>query len=92
MTRDEEHAYAAIDYHQNKNREAHQLVTGNLRFVVNRLWEYVHCVKLLDLIQDGNMGLVKAVQNLILTKVRLTTRRLVSRSYIQKRFCEITVS
>src|SRR6185437_11824680 len=58
----------------------------NLRFVVKIAFEYVHYrVKLLDLIQEGNMGLVKAVQEFDPYKdVRLTTYAVWwIRSYIQ---------
>ena len=42
---------------------AHQLVVGNLRFVVKIAHEYRHYgMKTLDLIQEGNMGLMMAVK------------------------------
>ena len=63
LTREEEHELALV-YHKTQDRDAlHRLVTGNLRFVIKIAYEYVHYrIKLLDLIQEGNMGLVKAVK------------------------------
>jgi len=75
LSREEEHALA-VQYHEHKDREALQkLVTSNLRFVVKIAYEYIHYrMKLLDLIQEGNMGLLKAVQDFNPYKdVRLTT-------------------
>ncbi len=75
LTREEEYALA-VRFYENKDREAFQkLVTSNLRFVVKIAYEYVHYrLKLLDLIQEGNVGLVKAVQEFDPYKdVRLTT-------------------
>ncbi|RMD96797.1 MAG: sigma-70 family RNA polymerase sigma factor, partial [Deltaproteobacteria bacterium] len=41
----------------------HKLVTSNLRFVVKIAYEYRHFqCKLQDLIQEGNIGLMKAVR------------------------------
>ena len=41
----------------------HKLVTSNLRFVVKVAYEYrSYCIKMSDLIQEGNIGLMKAVQ------------------------------
>jgi len=42
---------------------AHRLVTSNLRFVVKVAYEYrSYGIKMSDLIQEGNIGLMKAVQ------------------------------
>jgi RNA polymerase sigma-32 factor len=42
---------------------AHRLVTANLRFVVKVAYEYrSYGIKMADLIQEGNIGLMKAVQ------------------------------
>src|SRR6266498_2339026 len=44
-------------------RSAHRLVTANLRFVVKVAYEYrSYGFKMSDLIQEGNIGLMKAVQ------------------------------
>jgi len=44
-------------------RVAHRLVTANLRFVVKVAYEYrSYSFKMSDLIQEGNIGLMKAVQ------------------------------
>ena len=87
LSRDEEQALAR-KYYETKDRAAlHSLVTANLRFVVKIAYEYVHYrIKLLDLIQEGNMGLVKAVQEFDPYKdVRLTTYAVWwIRSYIQE--------
>ncbi len=86
ITREEERKLA-LKYYETKDRAAlHSLVTANLRFVVKIAYEYVHYrIKLLDLIQEGNMGLVKAVQEFDPYKdVRLTTYAVWwIRSYIQ---------
>lgn len=86
LTREQEQDLAKR-YYEKGDREALQsLVTSNLRFVVKIAYEYVHYrIKLLDLIQEGNMGLVKAVQEFNPYKdVRLTTYAVWwIRSYIQ---------
>lgn len=83
----EEERELAIRFLETKDRDAFQkLVTSNLRFVVKIAYEYVHYrMKLLDLIQEGNMGLVKAVHEFNPYKdVRLTTYAVWwIRSYIQ---------
>jgi len=83
----EEEQKLAHRYRKTGDREALQaLITSNLRFVVKIAYEYVHYrMKLLDLIQEGNMGLVKAVQEFDPYKqVRLTTYAVWwIRSYIQ---------
>src|SRR5712692_9959050 len=44
-------------------RAAHKLVTSNLRFVVKVAYEYrSYGIKMSDLIQEGNIGLMRAVQ------------------------------
>lgn len=86
LTREEERELA-VKFYETKDRDAlHKLVTANLRFVVKIAFEYVHYrMKLLDLIQEGNTGLVKAVQEFDPYKeVRLTTYAVWwIRSYIQ---------
>ncbi|MFM8269820.1 MAG: RNA polymerase factor sigma-32, partial [Pseudomonadota bacterium] len=87
LTREEEHRLA-VKYYETKDREALQkLVTSNLRFVVKIAYEYLHYrIRLLDLIQEGNTGLLKAVQDFNPFKeVRLTTYAVWwIRSYIQE--------
>lgn len=86
LSRDEEKALA-LDFFKTQDREALQrLVTSNLRFVVKIAYEYVHYrMKLMDLIQEGNMGLVKAIKEFNPYKdVRITTYAVWwIRSYIQ---------
>ncbi|HTN70510.1 MAG TPA: RNA polymerase factor sigma-32 [Methylomirabilota bacterium] len=64
LSREEEHRLA-VEYKEYGNLEAaYQLVTGNLRLVVMIAREYQKSLKnLLDLIQEGNMGLMEAVKN-----------------------------
>jgi RNA polymerase sigma-32 factor len=64
LSREEEHQLA-VDYKQYGNVEAaYKLVTANLRLVVMIAREYQKAFKnLLDLIQEGNMGLMEAVKN-----------------------------
>ncbi len=86
LSREDEHDLAVKYYETGDRALLHQLVTSNLRFVVKIAFEYVHYrTKLLDLIQEGNMGLVKAVQEFNPYKnVRLTTYAVWwIRSYIQ---------
>jgi len=48
---------------QGDTRAAHRLVTANLRFVVKVSYEYrSYGFRMADLIQEGNIGLMKAVQ------------------------------
>src|SRR5262244_3206762 len=64
LSREEEHRLA-VEYKEYGNLEAaYKLVTGNLRLVVMIAREYQKAFKsLLDLIQEGNMGLMEAVRN-----------------------------
>src|SRR5919106_2123267 len=64
LSRDEEHRLA-VEYKEYGNVEAaYKLVTANLRLVVMIAREYQKAFKnLLDLIQEGNMGLMEAVKN-----------------------------
>jgi RNA polymerase sigma-32 factor len=64
LTREEEHRLA-VEYKEYGNVEAaYKLVTANLRLVVMIAREYQRAFKnLLDLIQEGNMGLMEAVKN-----------------------------
>lgn len=63
LTKEEEHELA-VRYHETGDREAAQkLVTSNLRFVVKIAMEYSKFgAKMIDLIQEGNMGLMQAVK------------------------------
>jgi RNA polymerase sigma-32 factor len=60
----EEEFKLAVRYKKNNDKEAaEKLVTSNLRFVVKIAHEYRNYgVKLLDLIQEGNVGLMHAVK------------------------------
>jgi RNA polymerase sigma-32 factor len=64
LSREEEHRLA-VEYKEYGNVEAaYKLVTANLRLVVMIAREYHKAFKtLLDLIQEGNMGLMEAVKN-----------------------------
>jgi RNA polymerase sigma-32 factor len=60
----EEEFQLAVKYRKNNDIEAAQkLITSNLRFVVKVAFEYKsYGVKLLDIIQEGNIGLMMAVK------------------------------
>lgn len=64
LSREEEHDLA-VEYKEYGNIEAaYKLVTANLKLVVMIAREYQKSFKnLLDLIQEGNMGLMEAVKN-----------------------------
>jgi RNA polymerase sigma-32 factor len=64
LTREEEHRLG-VEYKEYGNLEAaYKLVTANLRLVVMIAREYQKAFRnLLDLIQEGNMGLMEAVKN-----------------------------
>ncbi len=63
LTREEEHELA-VHYRDTGDPEAARaLVTANLRFVVKVAYQFHNYdIKLTDLIQEGNIGLMKAVQ------------------------------
>ena len=62
LTREEEQEYARRLVDHGDTDAARKLVTSNLRFVVKVAFEYRNYdVKLVDLIQEGNIGLMKAV-------------------------------
>jgi RNA polymerase sigma-32 factor len=63
LSRDEEHLLAA-HYHRTGDREtAYRLVTSNLKLVVKIAMIYHKVYRnLLDLIQEGNLGLIQAVK------------------------------
>ena len=60
----EEEQRLAIKFYEEKDLEAaHRLITANLRFVVKIAAEYRdYGMKMLDLIQEGNVGLMMAVR------------------------------
>ena len=60
----EEEFKLAVRYRKDNDIEAaHKLITSNLRFVVKVAFEYKsYGVKILDLIQEGNIGLMMAVK------------------------------
>jgi RNA polymerase sigma-32 factor len=60
----EEEYQLAVKFYEEKDLEAaHTLVTSNLRFVVKIAGEYrAYGMKMLDLIQEGNVGLMMAVR------------------------------
>src|SRR5437016_8476538 len=59
----EEEQRLARKYARGDLESGHRLVTANLRFVVKVSYEYrSYGIKMSDLIQEGNIGLMKAVQ------------------------------
>jgi RNA polymerase sigma-32 factor len=63
LTVEEEQRLAREFRKKGDTRAAHRLVTSNLRFVVKVAYEYrSYGFKMSDLIQEGNIGLMKAVQ------------------------------
>jgi len=63
LSKEEEFELARKLYHEKDESAAQKLVTSNLRFVVKIAGEYTKFgLKLLDLIQEGNMGLLIAVK------------------------------
>jgi RNA polymerase sigma-32 factor len=63
LTADEEFALAVRYQEQEDVEAAHKLITSNLRFVVKVSLEYRgYGLKLLDLIQEGNIGLMVALK------------------------------
>lgn len=60
----EEEKSLAVSFYEEKNIDAAQkLITSNLRFVVKICGEYrAYGMKMLDLIQEGNIGLMMAVR------------------------------
>ena len=63
LTPEEEFKLAARCRKYNDREAAEKLVTSNLRFVVKVAFEYkTYGIKLLDLIQEGNIGLMMAIK------------------------------
>ncbi|MCC6850593.1 MAG: RNA polymerase factor sigma-32 [Deltaproteobacteria bacterium] len=64
LSREEEHALAVRYRTEGDVEAAYKLVTGNLRLVVMIAREYQRSFRnLLDLVQEGNIGLMEAVKN-----------------------------
>jgi RNA polymerase sigma-32 factor len=63
LSADEEYDLAVKFYEEKDLTAAHTLITSNLRFVVKIAGEYrSYGMKMLDLIQEGNVGLMMAVR------------------------------
>jgi len=63
LTQEEEQALARRYRDHGDEEAARRLITANLRFVVKVSYEYrSYGIKMADLIQEGNIGLMKAVQ------------------------------
>jgi RNA polymerase sigma-32 factor len=63
LSEEDEHRYAVSFFEQKELTAAHTLITSNLRFVVKVAYEFRHYgLKMLDLIQEGNIGLMMAVR------------------------------
>lgn len=63
LTAEEEHELAVRFYRDKDLEAAHRLITSNLRFVVKVASEYrSYGMKMLDLVQEGNVGLMMAVR------------------------------
>ena len=64
LTREEETAIAKRYHREHNPADAYRLVTANLRLVVKIAFEFARASKnVLDLIQEGNVGLMEAVKN-----------------------------
>jgi RNA polymerase sigma-32 factor len=64
LSREEEHELAVHWHEEGDRRAAWRLVTANLRLVVMIAREYQRAFhNLLDLVQEGNVGLLEAVRN-----------------------------
>jgi RNA polymerase sigma-32 factor len=69
LTVEEEQRLARRYREQGDTRAAHLLITSNLRFVVKVAYEYrSYGLRMGDLIQEGNIGLMRAVQKFDPTK------------------------
>ncbi|MDO8643552.1 MAG: RNA polymerase factor sigma-32 [bacterium] len=63
LSKKEEFDLALLYQEKGEIAAAHKLVTSNLRFVVKIAYEYgSYGIRIADLIQEGNIGLMKAVQ------------------------------
>ena len=63
LSREEENELAKRWWHEKDRQAAYRLVVANLRFVVKIAFDYQRAYSnLLDLIQEGNLGLMQAVK------------------------------
>lgn len=63
LSEEDEHRHAVKFFEEKDLESAHALITSNLRFVVKVATEFRHYgLKILDLIQEGNIGLMLAVR------------------------------
>ncbi len=63
LSREEELEWAKIYFNTKNPEAAHKLVTSNLRFVIKMAMQYAHLeANVIDLIQEGNVGLMRAVK------------------------------
>lgn len=63
LSEEQEHATAVAFFEEKDLTAAHTLITSNLRFVVKIAYEFRHYgLKMLDMIQEGNIGLMMAVR------------------------------
>lgn len=63
LSEQEERRHAIAFFEEKDLTSAHTLITSNLRFVVKVAYEFRHYgLKMLDLIQEGNIGLMMAVK------------------------------
>jgi len=63
LTPEQEHDFATRFYRDGDLDAAHTLVTANLRLVVKIAYEYRRAYKnIMDLVQEGNVGLMQAVK------------------------------
>lgn len=63
LSEEDEHRFAVKFFEEKDLEAAHTLITSNLRFVVKVAGEYRNYgLKMLDLIQEGNVGLMMAVR------------------------------
>jgi RNA polymerase sigma-32 factor len=63
LSEEQEHCHAVRFFEQKNLEAAHTLITSNLRFVVKIAYEFRHYgLKMIDMIQEGNIGLMMAVR------------------------------
>ncbi len=98
LDREQEHALAVKLYETGDSKAAEQLITANLRFVVKIASEYSKFgARMIDLIQEGNVGLMHAVREFNPYKgVRLITYavwwiRGYIREYLMKQYSMVRI-